>query len=126
MYDRHCQLSFDLQQTPTSIVQPCEYVKQLHQYISQANQMAQQNIEQQQQGAKSRYNQNKRNPSYDVVDYVCVARVGMRPKLASKNDGPYKITQKRGQLSYIVQDSRNLSDVKQVHVQRLRPYCQLQ
>ncbi|CAF1284178.1 unnamed protein product [Didymodactylos carnosus] len=105
-------------------LEPHEYVKQLHQYISQAKQMAQQNIEQQQQRAKSRYDQNRRNPSYDIGDYVCVARIGMRSKLAPKKDGPYRITQKLGQLSYMVQDPRNLSDVKQVHVQRLRPYYQ--
>ncbi|CAF4607475.1 unnamed protein product, partial [Didymodactylos carnosus] len=126
MYSRHCQLPFDLPQTITSVVQPHEYVKHLHQYISQAKQMVQRNIEQQQQKAKGRYDKNRRNPSYDVSDYVWVGKIGRISKSAPKKDGPYRITQKLGQLSYMVQDPRNLSDVRQVHVQRLRPYYQPQ
>ncbi|CAF1211156.1 unnamed protein product [Didymodactylos carnosus] len=120
MHGRPCRLLFDLSEPLTSVVQPQEYLHKLHQYLVQAKQMVRDNIQHQQHQMKMRYDQNRRNPKYNIGDWVYIWNRGINQKFSPKYIGPYQIIRNNGNLTYQIQHPHT-STISPAHVSWMRP-----
>ncbi|CAF4543935.1 unnamed protein product, partial [Didymodactylos carnosus] len=119
MHGREFRSPFDLPPPTTTLPEPSEFIRHQREYRRLAYQYVQQNIAQQQNQARQRYNANRRDKQYFVGDLVWYQHHGTRHKFDPRNIGPYEIIQKLGDQSYIIQHSNNVTDIRRVHINRL-------
>jgi len=81
---------------------------------------ARNNIRQQQEEVKQRYNHHRTDASYTVGDLVFVKVCAGRTKLDERWSGPYSITDKIGDQTYILQDDET-GRMDRAHVCQLQP-----
>ncbi|CAF4851479.1 unnamed protein product [Rotaria sp. Silwood1] len=120
MFGRLCKLPFDLPKQTTTSVEPHQYVKQLQEYLELAKHVARTNIERSQEKSKRNYDTNRTNNIYLIGDFVYIKRLGLIHKLAPKYAGPYQIIQQLNDSIYRVQNTNDLNEIINVHINRIR------
>ena len=121
MFGRLCKLPFDLPST-TTVAEPHSYIKQLKQYIKEANQAVRANIMFNQRKSQERHDNNRSNDLYVAGDFVYVKRLDPCRKLERKYNGPYQVIQQLNQSIYRIQDPNDLRVIMNIHINRLRRY----
>ncbi|CAF2887299.1 unnamed protein product [Rotaria sp. Silwood2] len=124
MYGRLPVLPFDQQQPIVTLSQDSEYIQKLKQYLSTVTEQAMNNIRQQQEKYKARYDRYRSNPIYKINDLVLIQALNRRNKFDIKYEGPFRIVQQLGIKTFIVQHIRKLTLVRQVTTDVIRPLCE--
>lgn len=119
MFGRLCKLPFDLPRK-TTIIEPHQYVQDLHRYMNDINEMARQNIEHIQRKSKTRHDAHRTNDKHSIGQFVYIRRLGLHKKLSAKYVGPYQIIQHMKNSIYRVQNPTKLDEILTVHVNRIR------
>jgi hypothetical protein len=111
----------DLTSSPPSSRNVPQYYHTMQQFIEHIKIAARKNTLKQQLLAKQRYDRHRSNPQYPVGQLVLVRnRDPAMNKFSSKFIGPYIITDKLNDKTYIVQHN-NTGHRAQIMVQDVRP-----
>jgi transposase InsO family protein len=121
MYGRSPVFPFDPQHPLVSLPADPHYSTKLHQYISNLTNITKHNITTAQQRYKSRFDTNRSNPVYKINDIVLVKTIHPRHKFDIRHEGPYRIIQRLGDKTYIVQHTHVQDYVRQVTVDSIIP-----
>jgi hypothetical protein len=116
MYGRSPVFPSDPQHPLVSLPHDPYYPNKLNQYISNLTDITRRNITTTQQRYKSRFNTNRSNPVYQINDIVLVKTIHPRCKFDVRHEGPYRIIQRLGDKTYLVQHTQLLDSVRQVTV----------
>ena len=98
-----------------------QYFHNLHGYLSDLTDVTRRNITGTQQRYKSRFNANRSNPVYQINDLVLVKTIRSRHKFDIRHEGPFRIIQRIGDKTYVVQHTHISDYTRQVTVDFLIP-----
>ena len=96
----------------------------LKRYVSTLTDQTKNNIIQQQEKYKSRYDRYRTNPIFKIGDLVLIKTLNRRNKFDIRHEGPFRVKQQLGQKTYIVEHVKELttrqvtSDIMMSIVQR--------
>ena len=114
MYGRQPTLPFDHQHDNVSLDQNPTHVERLKNYLSSVNQLAKQNIMNNQRRYKQRYDINRSDFSYKNGEIVLIKTLNPRSKFDLRYEGPFRITRQLGPKTFIVQHVKKLTLHRQV------------
>jgi hypothetical protein len=102
MFGREITLAFDPVRPIVPISRPSDYLNYLARVRKLALQTARDNIVQNQQMAKCRYDRGRKNPTYEIGELVLIRYPGMRGKFDPIYNGPYRVVNRMATNTYIV------------------------
>ncbi|CAF3858733.1 unnamed protein product [Rotaria magnacalcarata] len=126
MYGRSPILPFDLQHPVVSLQHPSQYNSKVRHYISHLTNIASDNIINTQRQYKSRFDNNRSNPTYGINDLVLLKNIHPRHKFDVRYIGPFRIIRCLASKTYVVQHVKLLNFVRQVTVDLLIPLSERQ
>ena len=121
MYGRSPVFPCDPQHPLVSFPPAPQYFHNLHGYLSDLTDVTRRNITGTQQRYKSRFNANRSNPVYQINDLVLVKTIRSRHKFDIRHEGPFRIIQRIGDKTYVVQHTHISDYTRQVTVDFLIP-----
>jgi transposase InsO family protein len=121
IYGRLPTLPFDHQSDKISFPPHPQHVDQLNHYLSITTTTARQQILKKQKAYKARYDLNRANPIYKLGDVVLIKNIGPRHKFDTRYEGPFRIIERIGSKTFIVQHLKHLNFKKQITVDLIIP-----
>ncbi|XP_064485140.1 uncharacterized protein LOC135397466 [Ornithodoros turicata] len=106
-------------QTDTTVL---EYVLDLLQRLQDSREVAEANMKEAQQRAKSYYDRNLRPRLYQEGDKVLVLRPTRANKLQVHWDGPFTVLRKLSDTTYMIQFRGRKKEVRTYHTNLMKPY----
>lgn len=103
MFGRRNQDLMDPKQFKVVLSKPNDYFQRVKRSRKILLDHAKSNIQYHSQLAKCRYDENRPDPQYDINDLVWVRIHGGTSKLEEKYEGPYRIIERKGPATFIVQ-----------------------
>jgi hypothetical protein len=103
MYGRSPVFPSDPQHQLVSLPHDPHYSKKLSEHISNLTDITKRNITITQQRYKSRFDTNRYNPVYKINEIVLIKTVHPRHKFDIRHEGPYRIIQRLGDKTYLVE-----------------------
>ena len=122
MFGREIALAFDPARPILQLSKVSDYVEHLSRFRNNMLRSANENVRYQQQRAKSRHDQNRQSPNYEVGQLVFMRRQGSGKKFDERQSGPFRVMRKIGTngLTYLI-ESDHVPGPYQVHVNDLHP-----
>ncbi|CAF4090667.1 unnamed protein product [Adineta steineri] len=125
MFGRENMLLMDPKQLKISLSKPNLYYEKMKQSRKIIIDYSRMNIQNRMKQAKSRYDQNRPDPTYNINDLVLLRVINRASKLQEKFEGPYRIIDKKGPSTFIVQiedpnGEENPNYIKQVTVSDMK------
>ena len=121
LYGRSPVFPCDPQHLLVSFPPAPQYFHNLHGYLSDLADVTRRNITGTQQRYKSRFNANRSNPVYQINDLVLVKTIRSRHKFDIRHEGPFRIIQRIGDKTYVIQHTHISDYTRQVTVDFLIP-----
>ena len=113
-------MDVDQQSDNLSLTYDPTYVKQLETYLSSMTELAKQNIINQRR-YKQHYDSNRSDPSYNIGELVLIKTLNNRSRFDTRFEEPFRIIQKLGPKTYVVQHTKKLTLHRQVTVDVMLP-----
>lgn len=114
MYGRSPVLPFDHQTSSIDLAQDDQHGAKVTAYLSALTQQTKQNITRRQQQYKSQYDKHRMDPMIKVDDIVLIKTQQQRNKFDIRHEGPYRVIQKLGTKTFIVQHINQSTNRRQV------------
>jgi hypothetical protein len=126
MFGRENLLLMDPKQMKVSLSKPNQYYEEVKKSRQMIIDYAKLNIQRQDTLTKIRYDKNRPDPQYNIMDLVLVRAVNKSSKLKEKYEGPYRIIAQKGPSTFIVKiedpdDDHNPNFTKQVTTSDMKP-----
>ncbi|CAF4684142.1 unnamed protein product, partial [Didymodactylos carnosus] len=103
-----------------------DYIQKLNDYLSSLTREVRDNIINNQAKYKTRYDSNRRNPSYEIGDLLLVKNIGSRYKFDIRFEGPFRIIHQQGPKTFVVEHVNKLTLRRQVTTDVIIPLYQRQ
>ncbi|CAF1442744.1 unnamed protein product [Rotaria sordida] len=119
MFTRENQLLMDPKQLKVSLMKPNQYYDKVKHSRELIINHVRLNIQRQNRSAKSRYDQNRPDPKYNIGDLVLVRAINRTSKFQEKYEGPYRVIAQKGPSTFIVKIEDPDSDEDQNYTKQV-------
>ena len=126
MHGRRPILPFDQPNETLVMTYGPNHQKQLEDYLSTMTELAKQNIVNNQQRYKRRYDTNRSNPSYKIGDLILIQMPNQNQRFGTRYEGPFRITRQLGPKTYVAQHTKKSTIFKQITVDVMMPIFERQ